>query len=141
MTTSLQKFADNFCALNKTNLHRLPELYASDISFTDPLHHISGIVALHAYFEQLYDNVSAIKFDIHAHDCVSDTEGYLRWTMHFSHPRLRGGQTISVKGCTHLKWRDKVYYHHDYFDAGAMLYENVPVLGSVIAWLKIRLAT
>jgi hypothetical protein len=33
-----------------------------------------------------------------------------------------------------------VYLHHDYFDAGALLYEHVPILGGVIGWLKGRLA-
>ncbi len=35
-------------------------------------------------------------------------------------------------------WRDKVYRHRDYFDAGAMLYEHLPVLGRVVSWLKRR---
>ena len=61
-------------------------------------------------------------------------------TMHFRHPRLRGGAPISVDGCSHLLWRDKVYQHRDYFDAGAMLYEHLPLMGGVIAWLKRRLA-
>ena len=40
----------------------------------------------------------------------------------------------------HLPWRERVYRHRDYFDAGALLYEHLPLLGSVIAWLKRRLA-
>lgn len=60
--------------------------------------------------------------------------------MHFRHPRLRGGAPISVDGCSHLLWWDKVYQHRDYFDAGAMLYEHLPLMGGVIAWLKRRLA-
>jgi hypothetical protein len=33
-----------------------------------------------------------------------------------------------------------VYLHRDYFDAGALLYEHLPVLGTLIGWLKRRLA-
>jgi hypothetical protein len=29
-----------------------------------------------------------------------------------------------------------VCYHRDYFDAGEMLYENLPVVGRVIRWIK-----
>ena len=53
---------------------------------------------------------------------------------------LRGGAPISVDGCSHLLWWDKVYQHRDYFDACAMLYEHLPLMGGVIAWLKRRLA-
>ena len=66
-------------------------------------------------------------------------EGYLRWVMSYRHPRLAGGKVIRVSGCSHLLWRDKVYRHRDYFDAGALLYEHLPVLGRVIAWLKRRM--
>ena len=59
--------------------------------------------------------------------------------MHTSHPRLAGGQLIEVEGCSFLLWRDRVYRHRDYFDAGALLYEHLPVLGRVIAWLKRRM--
>ncbi|QHF41154.1 transcriptional regulator [Pseudomonas sp. S34] len=31
------------------------------------------------------------------------------------------------------------YRHRDYFDAGALLYEHLPVLSRAIAWLKRRL--
>ena len=72
-------------------------------------------------------------------DPIGDGEGYLRWVMSYRHPRLAGGQVIRVSGCSHLLWRDKVYRHRDYFDAGALLYEHLPVLGRVIAWLKRRM--
>lgn len=140
MSTFLRQFSERFCALNKDNLSILSTLYAKDIQFIDPLHQINGLDALTAYFTQLYANVSSIKFEIHACDSVSASEGYLRWTMHFSHPKLRAGRTISVAGCTHLKWHDTVFYHRDFFDAGAMLYEQLPVFGSIIAWLKRRMA-
>ena len=38
-----------------------------------------------------------------------------------------------------VMWHDKVYRHRDYFDAGALLYEHVPLLGRVIRWLKRRM--
>ncbi len=71
---------------------------------------------------------------------TGDGEGYLRWTMTYRHPRLRGGAPIRVDGCSHLLWWDKVYQHRDYFDAGALLYEHLPLMGGAIAWLKRRLA-
>jgi hypothetical protein len=33
----------------------------------------------------------------------------------------------------------KIYYHRDYFDMGAMLYEHLPLLGRIIQRLKHRL--
>ncbi|MEE1947956.1 nuclear transport factor 2 family protein [Pseudomonas alcaligenes] len=140
MSDFLRRFATEFAALDAGNLARLGELYSDDVLFRDPLHEVRGLPALQRYFAEMYANVGRLDFDFHGFDQVCDGEGYLRWTMHFRHPRLRGGAPISVDGCSHLLWRDKVYQHRDYFDAGAMLYEHLPLMGGVIAWLKRRLA-
>ena len=140
MSDFLHRFATEFAALDASNLARLGQLYSDDVLFRDPLHEVRGLPALQRYFAEMYANVGRLDFDFHSFDQVCDGEGYLRWTMHFRHPRLRGGAPISVDGCSHLLWWDKVYQHRDYFDAGAMLYEHLPVMGGVIAWLKRRLA-
>ena len=140
MSDFLRCFAEDFAALNASNLHHLGELYCHDVQFKDPLHAIRGLPALQDYFAELYANVSQLDFRFHDYDQVRDGAGYLRWTMSYRHPRLRRGQMIEVEGCSHLLWRDKVYQHRDYFDAGALLYEHLPLMGTAIGWLKGRLA-
>ena len=140
MADFLRQFAERFAGLDASNLDRLGELYSDDILFRDPLHEVRGLPAVRGYFGELYANISELRFDFYGFDQSAEGEGYLRWTMSYRHPRLRGGQLIRVEGCSHLRWRDKVYQHRDYFDAGALLYEHLPILGRVIAWLKGRLA-
>lgn len=69
MSDFLRRFAQQFAALDKDNLHQLDQLYTHDLHFTD----------------------------------------------------------------------HKVYRHRDYFDAGSLIYEHLPVLGRAIAWLKRRM--
>ena len=140
MADFLRQFAERFAGLDASNLDRLGELYSDDILFRDPLHEVRGLPAVRGYFGELYANISELRFDFYGFDQSAEGEGYLRWTMSYRHPRLRGGALIRVEGCSHLRWRDKVYQHRDYFDAGALLYEHLPILGRVIAWLKGRLA-
>jgi hypothetical protein len=141
MDDFLHRFAEGFSALNKDNLQRLGELYSADIHFTDPLHDVHGLSDLQDYFAQLYANVEQLDFQFQGFDNVSESEGYLRWLMTYSHPRLHKGLPIEVKGCSHLRWRDeRVHRHHDYFDAGALLYEHLPLMGPAVAWLKRRMA-
>jgi hypothetical protein len=139
MSSFLRQFARRFAQLDKDNLQRLGELYTDDVRFTDPLHEVQGLGQLRAYFAELYANVNELRFDFHGFDQIAEGEGYLRWVMSYRHPRLAGGRLIRVDGCSHLRWRDKVYCHRDYFDAGAMLYEHLPILGRAIAWLKRRM--
>lgn len=142
MTDFLSAFALRFASLNASNLDRLDTLYDEQALFCDPLHRVQGLQALKQYFAEMYANVSELRFDFIAMDQVAEDEGYLRWTMHYRHPRLAAGRMISVEGCSHLRWNaaGKVVSHRDYFDAGALLYEHLPLLGRIIRWLKGRLA-
>ena len=140
MSDFLHQFARTFSELNAGNLQRLGELYSEDILFRDPLHEVRGLSQVRRYFEELYANVSELRFDFYGFDEVRQGEGYLRWTMSYRHPRLKRGELIRVEGCTYLQWNGKVHMHRDYFDAGALLYENLPLMGTAIRWLKGRLA-
>lgn len=140
MSVFLQSFAERFASLDGQHLQMLEKLYSEHVTFRDPLHQLEGLPALRDYFAQLYANAHAIRYEFSGADEVQPGQGYLRWTLQFRHPRLAGGRLISLQGCSHLKWQERVYFHQDYFDAGALLYEHVPVMGSAIRWLKGRLA-
>ena len=141
MSDFLPRFAERFAALDADGLDRRAELYSEDIRFRDPLHTVQGLPALRDYFAALYANVRELRFDFHGFEPSADGTGYLRWTLRYRHPRLRGGAPIEVEGCSYLRWsQGRVYLHRDYFDAGALLYEHLPVLGTLIGWLKRRLS-
>ncbi len=142
MSDFLHDFARRFASLDAGNLHRLGELYTSDVHFTDPLHEVIGLDALQDYFAALYANVEQLDFEFIGFDPVRDGEGYLRWVMSYRHPSLKRGRLISLEGCSLLRWNaeGKVERHRDFFDAGALLYEHVPLLGLAIRWLQRRLA-
>lgn len=139
MTDFLQRFSRTFASLNKDDLDQLALIYSEDIEFSDPLHTVHGLGELRRYFAELYAQVSELTFEFHGYDRLGPGHGYLRWTMTYRHPRLASGKPVEVEGCSHLRWADKVFYHRDYFDAGALLYEHLPVFGSLIRWLKRRL--
>ncbi len=141
----VQRFIDFYQQLDKNNLDKLPDIYHSDISFTDPLHHIQGLSELRQYFANMYDGVIHIDFDIQRR-IIGDHQASLEWCMHYQHRKLKQGQTIDVHGISWLifaedsdkQWR--VISHRDYFDAGQMLYEHLPLLGRTIRYLKRRIA-
>ena len=138
----MQPLLDEFCQyyqeLDQHPLSRLAEIYRDDIEFCDPVHCIHGIESFTGYFEQLMQQVQRCWFDIEQ-VMEQDQEAYVRWVMNFQHPRLNGGKLISVPGVSHLKFEQKVYYHCDYYDLGAMLYEHIPLLGGLVRGIKKRL--
>jgi hypothetical protein len=140
MSGPLDRFKTAFNQLNKDTLHLLDEIYAPDVEFRDPVHELKGLPALRGYYSRLYDGVVSCHFDFEA-EVIQDQQGMLVWIMRFQHARFRRGETLELRGISHLKFRDdgKVFQHHDYFDMGEFIYERVPVLGGVIRAIKNRL--
>jgi hypothetical protein len=136
----LDRFKTAFNQLNKDTLRLLEDIYTSDVRFRDPVHELNGLSALRSYYGRLYDGVVSCHFEFE--DEMSHGEqGMLVWIMRFQHARFRRGETLELRGVSHLKFRDdsKVFQHHDYFDMGAFIYERIPVLGGVIRAIRNRL--
>ncbi|MDX1451358.1 MAG: nuclear transport factor 2 family protein [Oleiphilaceae bacterium] len=137
----LDEFETLYHELNAdtVSVERLARVYDSALRFQDPFHCIDGLQNFTKYCEQLYQNVGEICF-VFERRWLEEDHAVLQWVMNFRHPRLKGGRLIEVAGMSHLELGDKVLAHRDYFDGGQLLYENVPLLGSVIGQLKKRLA-
>lgn len=57
----------------------------------------------------------------------------------FRHPSLAGDKLISVRGITQIRLTDRIFYHEDFYDLGAMIYQHVPVLGRIIRFINQRI--
>lgn len=137
MQTVVERFKQTYNRLNAQSLGLLNELYSHDLVFQDPFHRLSGLPALTAYFAELYRHVESSSF-LFEDEIVQGNSAVLIWTMSLKHPRLNGGNLVTIPGSTHIRFRDKVTYHRDYFDGGAMLYEHLPLIGLVIRMIKER---
>ncbi len=136
---ALLSFIELYSGLNKSNLNRLYRIYAKDIIFDDPAHHIEGIDALFAYFENLYTNIKQCDFEIHKKILKGDS-AFINWTLIMRHPKVAKGEVRKISGCSYLEFkRGQVSYHKDYFDLGALIYEGLPLIGPLIKAIKKRL--
>lgn len=136
----LANFIDIYQILATDNLHLLADIYHQDIVFIDPMHQLTGLDNLRHYFDKLYQQLSYCEFKIEQVIAQGD-EAAVYWKMSYQHPRLNGGKIVHVQGSSHIKGvDDKVIFHRDYLDLGAMLYEQMPLLGRIISWLKNRAA-
>lgn len=133
----VEQFKETYRRLNARSLGLLTELYTDDVLFQDPFRRLEGLGELTRYFVELYAHVETCSFNFED-EVVHSQQAVLLWTMSLRHPRLNGGQTVVVPGSTHVRFRNKIYVHRDYFDAGAMLYEHLPVIGMVIRFVKKR---
>jgi hypothetical protein len=134
----LVNFIDNYSQLSIDNLDLLENIYHRNITFIDPLHKVQGFENLQKYFYGLYENLTSCRFNID-HTFENKNEAAIYWVMSYQHPKLNSGKMITVQGHSHIKGEnEKVIYHRDYLDAGVMLYEQLPIIGKVIQWIKTR---
>ncbi|MFV8570982.1 nuclear transport factor 2 family protein [Marinobacter sp. SBS5] len=138
MQIVLDKFCRLYNQLDKGHLRELAAVYGEDIQFHDPFGQVVGLDALTEYMAGAYQNVIRCQFSFgepifqHPGCCIP-------WMMELSHKRIQGGKPVFVEGISHLHIRDgKVRMHRDYFDAGQLLYEHLPLVGSAIRWVKRR---
>jgi hypothetical protein len=149
---AIRKFESFYTDLASMKVEELAELYSSDITFIDPIAAHSGISSVERYFSKLLQNAKYCTFAIHSINKTSSIDSvsvdvagisayFVTWQMSFTSTRMNKGQAIQVDGATQLKIEhNKIIYHRDYYDLGQMIYENVPLLGSVIKRIKRTLA-
>ncbi len=135
-----QKIRNLYLRFDKKMLTNLANVYSEDIQFRDPLHALNGLQNLADYYSGMLVDLQECRFEFHhSMEMLDRGEAILFWTMHYRHKSLAGGKLLELTGNTHILFNDKVYYHRDYYDAGSMLYEHLPLMGFAIRRLKKRI--
>ncbi|WP_168204275.1 nuclear transport factor 2 family protein [Aliikangiella coralliicola] len=133
----LEKFKSTYQQLNSTNIDSIGELYANEIIFTDPFHRVEGLPELKQYFANQYQNIDTVEFSF-GEAIYQGARFFVEWEMNLKHPRLNGNQPFCVPGCTlfRVNQDNQIIFHRDYFDAGTLLYERLPIIGGLVNWVK-----
>ncbi len=136
--TIIERFKDSYRDMTVMDISKLDQLYTENVVFKDPVHEVRGLVSMQDYLAAMCANVSLCRFE-YLDQLESEQAAYLKWNMHFCHPRLEQGRLVTVRGISHIYFDELINYHEDVYDMGQMLYEHVPVIGGLTRWLKKRL--
>ncbi len=136
---AVQDFVEFYKVFSKETVQaKVREVYAPDGYFRDPFHEVSGIEAIEKYFLDSTETIEECTFDMQ--DVARhDRNYYFRWTMHLKTKRDPKTPIESI-GMTHVRFDDhgRVVFHQDYWDAGSVVYEKIPVLGALVRFVKAR---
>lgn len=133
---TLERFQELFNSLDAGNLSTLSSVYSDSVKFQDPLSSVSGLDHLTRYFAGAYANVVSCQFDF-GDPVIAGGKVAIPWVMRLRHKRIRRGREIRVDGMSNLViYNGKVTHHRDYFDAGQLLYEHLPLVGRVIRSIR-----
>ncbi len=144
MTDNITDAVDRYVAfwetLSPDSLTALDAYFQPTIRFRDPFNDVTGIAALRAILEKMFDDVVEPRFRLH-HWACADNICYLRWQ--FSFASAPGGAERLIEGVSevHFAADGRVQIHIDHWDPAAQLYESVPVLGSVLRAIRRRLGS
>jgi hypothetical protein len=137
MTHIVDKFISVFSDLQYDNVAQINEIYEPHVVFVDPFHEIHGLQRLAEYFAAMYENVAHCQFAFNE-QYSKDKSAALFWTMTLRHKTFDKHNTIEVNGSSLIRFGDKIHFHQDYFDAGTLIYERVPLVGKIIKTIKSR---
>ena len=146
MTPSIQPSQDAVAAvvtffetLTPASLATLPSLYATDARFKDPFNDVRGLPAISGIFSHMFEALEAPRFVVHER-IVQGSQCFLTWEFRFRFRRFKQGKDQVILGGSHLVFDTTglVTLHRDYWDAAEELYEKLPVVGSLMRWLRRR---
>ena len=131
-----------FEVLSPADVAAMDRLYTADVWFKDPFNEVSGLPALQRIFAHMFESLDEPRFNVLS-ALAEGEQCFLTWDFVF---RMKG-QTLPrrIHGSSHLRFSAAdplggITYHRDYWDAAEELYEKLPVLGTLLRWIKRRLS-
>ncbi len=129
--------AQYFETLTEQSAREVARYYAPDARFKDPFQAVTGVAAIQYIFEHMFVQLEQPRFVV-TQTVVQGEQCFMTWEFHFSFKGFKPGVPQRILGASHLVFSDTglVVLHRDYWDAAEELYEKLPLIGSLMRWLK-----
>ena len=136
---AVQRTVQFFEHLRPSDLADLGQHYAAQAVFKDPFNEVRGLPAIEGVFQHMFVSLHEPHFIV-TQRVVQGSHCFLTWDFVFRFQRFSPSQWQTVRGASHLVYDEQglITLHRDYWDAAEELYEKLPVVGSVMRWLKER---
>ena len=136
-TEALARVVAFYESISASDIAGLGELYAADAHFKDPFNEVRGVPAIARIFEHMFDAVHEPRFVI-LEAVEQGDAAFLTWEFRFRMKRFDTVTVQVVRGASHLRFAadGRIDYHRDYWDAAEELYEKLPLVGSLMRFLK-----
>ncbi|MEP7154602.1 MAG: nuclear transport factor 2 family protein [Betaproteobacteria bacterium] len=138
---ALQRFVDYWHGLTPDAVAALDGVYTSDAYFRDPFNEVTGIAAIKHIFNDMFVRLEQPRFTIV--ETIEQEHGVLLvWDFDFRIKTFKPEVARRIHGTSHIRFAadGRVQYHRDYWDAAGELYEQLPLIGSLLRFLKKRMA-
>lgn len=136
---ALNNLVDYFQTLSPESVAEMATVYSEDAYFCDPFNAVTGIAPIKHIFGEMFMRLHDPRFVI-AETIAQENSAILIWHFDFRIKSLKPQLPRQIHGLSHVRFAadGRVNYHRDYWDAAGELYEQFPLIGSVLRWLKRR---
>jgi len=137
-----ENLATFFETLSPQSVAQLHTIYYAQARFKDPFNEVQGLPEIERIFRHMYVALDQPHFVVTG-QVVDGAQAFLTWEFRFRFKRFDTTTLQAVRGGSHVVFNEQglVTLHRDYWDAAEELYEKLPVVGSVMRWLKKRANT
>ena len=133
------KLVDYYQTISPESVAQLGQYYAASAYFKDPFNEVHDSQAIAHIFEHMFLALKEPRFVV-TNQIVQGDQCFLTWEFHFRFKNFDSNTPQVILGGSHLRFSNGglVSYHRDYWDAAEELYEKIPLLGSLMRWIKKR---
>ena len=138
-SAALARLVDYWQTLTPTTVDAIATIYAEDAYFRDPFNEVTGLDKIRHVFADMFLRLDDPRFNII--ETIEEPHGALLiWDFTFRIKTLKPELTRRIHGTSHIRFAadGRVQYHRDYWDAAGELYEQLPIVGALMRWLKKR---
>ena len=133
----IKEIIKRFEGLSLDTVDHLIDLYSTDAIFKDPFNEVTGQHDIKKIFVHMFEQVDQPKFIVLA-EISNSYQACLTWEFRFRFKNESHQQVI--RGCSWLTIsHNLITEHRDYWDAAEELYEKLPLIGSLMRFLKKKL--
>ena len=131
-----------FEGLSPQSMAQLGQHYAAQARFKDPFNDVTGLPEIAHIFEHMFVALIGPRFVV-TQQVRQGAQCFLTWEFRFQFRAYHKGEEQVILGASHLVFdaQGLVTLHRDYWDAAEELYEKLPLVGSLMRWLKRRANT
>jgi steroid Delta-isomerase len=135
----LNRLVNYFQSLSPATVADMSRIYTEDAYFRDPFNEVTGIEPIKHIFGEMFVRLHEPRFVI-TEKIAQENSAILIWDFDFRIKSLKPNLARRIHGLSHVRFAadGRVNYHRDYWDAAGELYEQFPIIGSVMRWLKKR---
>ena len=148
-SVALARLVEYWQTLTPPAVDAIATVYTDDAYFRDPFNEVTGIEKIRHIFADMFVRLHEPRFTIietieqvHGEAHEEAHSALLIWDFTFRLKTLKPELSRNIHGTSHIRFAadGRVQYHRDYWDAAGELYEQLPIVGSLMRYLKKRAA-